>query len=285
MPESVSVITPSYNQAAFIEDTLESVASQSFASLNHIVIDGESDDGTLDILQSYDSVDWISEPDNGQAHAINKGFKRAEGDVVGWLNADDPYVYQDVVRDVVREFERTGADVLYGHAITIDQNNVLRRAHYLPNFDSAKLQRHCYLIQPSVFFRNHVVKEQRLNKDREYSMDYEYWLDLADKYDIRRFDGVVAADRNHPQRKIIANAQESAADTTALRRERGISPGYRFKLRQRLDSIDLRVRRARALPLLRELYTSSESKFAFGLERPLLPSALRTQLVGKKKQL
>lgn len=285
MPPTVSIVTPSYNQASYISNTLESVATQTYSNINHIVIDGESDDSTLDLLRSYDSVDWVSEPDNGQAHAINKGFERAEGDIVGWLNADDPYVYRSVLGDVVREFERTNADVLYGHAITIDQNNVLKRAHFIPKFNSAKLQRHCYLIQPSVFFRKHVVKEQRLNEEREYSMDYEYWLDIANKYDIRRFDGIVAADRNHPQRKIIANAQDSVADTVSLREEREITTNFRFKFLQRLDSLDLRFRRARALPLLRELYTMPESQFSFDLELPPLPTVLRTQLTGKKKEL
>lgn len=282
---SVSVVTPSYNQAAFIRDTIESVRNQTYDDVTHVVMDGESDDGTLEVLREYDDLDWMSEPDRGQAHAINKGFDRADGDVIGWLNADDPYVYRDVVADVVEAFERTGADVLYGHAITIDEDNVLRRVHYLPRFDAGKLRRHCYIIQPSVFFRSHVVEETRLNEDREYSMDYEYWLDLSGEYDVRRFDGVVAADRNHPERKIIADAEASAADTARLRRGRGIDPDYRFRAFQYVDSVDLRLRRLRALPLLRDLYRSSDSRFAFSLETGTAGQTLRTHLVGRKKNL
>lgn len=286
MKPSVSIVTPSYNQAEFIGETIESVRRQTYDDVTHVVVDGESDDGTLEILRRHDShLDWTSEPDEGQADAINMGFDRADGDIVGWLNSDDPYVYRSVVADVVEVFERTDADVVFGHAITIDRDNVLRRVHYIPRFDAAKLRRHCYLIQPSVFFRGHVVDEYRLNSEREYSMDYEFWLDLAGEYTFRRFDGVVAADRNHPNRKIIADAEGSAADTSALRRERNIDTALWFRLMQVLDSGELRLRRLRSLPLLAELLEASPEQFAFDLETMSLLRTLRTQLVGKKKGL
>lgn len=286
MNPSVSVVTPSYNQAQYLRDTIESVQSQTYEDIHHIVVDGGSDDGTIDLLYEFDDVEWVSEPDNGQAHAVNKGFERSGGDIVGWLNADDPYVYRRIVSRVVEQFEQTNADILIGHAITIDQNNTLRRAHYIPEFNQGKLRRHCYLIQPSIFFRKHVIKENQLNEEREYSMDYEYWLSLAGQYDFSWFDGIIAADRNHPQRKIIANAQDSAEDTAALREQRDIPiHSNQYKLMQVADSLDLRIRRARALPLLIKLLREPASRFAFDLKRPPLSTVLRSQLIGNKKKL
>lgn len=282
---SVSVVTPSYNQAKFIRDTIESVRQQTYDDVTHLVIDGESDDGTLDVLREYDDIEWTSEPDRGQTHAINKGFDRAEGDIIGWLNSDDPYVYRTTVNTVVETFERTGADIVYGHAITIGPNNEFLRAHYLPEFDREKLDRHCFLIQPTVFFRRRVIEDHRLNENREYSMDYEFWFDLADHYDWYRLDRVVAADRNHPARKIIQNADESQADTRKLREERGINRNVRFKLLQTLDKLDLRWRRLLGLRCMKTIMASSSDAFAFPLQRRSLGDTIRTQLLGGKKDL
>jgi len=282
---SVSVVTPSYNQSAFIRDTIKSIRRQTYADITHIVVDGDSDDGTIAILEEYDCLQWTSEPDRGQTHAINKGFERADGDVVGWLNSDDLYVYRDTVAHAVEAFETTGADIVFGHAITIGPDNELSRVHYIPEFSRSKLRRHCYIMQPSILFRRRVVEENGLNEDRNYSMDYEFWLDLADQYDWHHLDRVVAADRNHPARKIISDSSASRADTQALRAERGIDRTLSFKLMQLWDSLDLRWRRVRALPLLQSLERAPTDAFAFGLQRPEGAQLLRTQLLGPKKQI
>jgi len=282
---SVSIVTPSYNQAEFIRETIESVRQQTYSDITHIVIDGESDDGTLDILREYDNLQWVSEPDRGQTHAINKGFERSDGDVVGWVNSDDPYVYRDTVSSVVDAFEHTGADIEYGHAITIGPNNEFLRAHYLPEFKKRKLERHCYLIQPSVFFRKYIITENKLNEKREYSMDYEFWLDLADKYEWFRLNSIVAADRNHPARKIIKNADTSLADTIQLRKERGIERDLQFRVQQNLDKANLRWRRLRALSLMLEVMSCNSESFAFPVHRKSPLQTLWTQLFGGKKQL
>ncbi|QLG48921.1 glycosyltransferase family 2 protein [Natrinema halophilum] len=282
---SVSIVTPSYNQAQFIRETLESVRQQTYSNLTHIVVDGKSDDGTVDILSEYDNIEWSSEPDRGQTHAINKGFERADGDIVGWLNSDDLYTYRSTVEEVVDVFDRSNADIVFGHAITIGPDSELLRSHYIPPFDRNKLKRHCYIVQPSVFFRDHVVAENCLNEDREYSMDYEFWLDLADQYEWYRYDAIVAADRNHKGRKIIRDAEASYADTVQLRKERGIGDNRAFAVRQTLDKLDLRWRRVRILPRLLELYREPIERFAFDIIRPPLSSVIRTQLWQRKKQL
>jgi glycosyltransferase involved in cell wall biosynthesis len=282
---SVSVITPSYNQAQYIRDTIVSVKNQQFNNISHIIIDGESDDGTVDILRQHEEIDWISESDRGQTHAINKGFDRADGDIVGWLNSDDLYVYKDTIESIVEIFEETHADIVFGHAITIGPSNELLRSHYIPKLNIRKLKRNCYIIQPSVFFRRNIIKNNKLNENRNYSMDYEYWLDLAEQYDWYRYNNIISADRNHPNRKIIQNSEASYADTQMLRKERGINEDYIFSFKQFLDKIDIRWRRVRMLPQLLKLYRKPEEQLAFDLVRPPLLSLLRTQLFHRKKQL
>ncbi len=161
MPEDpnlphVSIITPSYNQAQFLEETIRSVISQDYAGIEYIIIDGGSTDGSVEIIRQYASrvAHWVSEPDQGQADAINKGFQRATGDIVTWLNADDVYVTRDAIRLVVMAFQaHPHADIVYGDAMTIDEQGYVRRVRLLPDFDPQLLLRTCYLVQPAVFLR------------------------------------------------------------------------------------------------------------------------------------
>lgn len=282
---SVSIITPSYNQAQYIRDTIESVRNQNFDDITHIVLDGGSDDGTVDILRQYDDISWVSEPDRGQTHAINKGFDRIDSDIVGWLNSDDLYVFKNTIENVVNIFEKYPVDIVFGHAITVGPNNILRRVHHVPKFDMSKLRRNCFIIQPSVFFRKNVIKENELNENRNYSMDYELWLDLAEQYEWYRHNEIISADRNHPNRKIIQNSEKSYIDTKMLREERGINEDLIFKFKQYADKIGIRWRRIQAVPQLLKLYREPDERFAFDLVRPSLSLLLRTQFFHRKKQL
>jgi glycosyltransferase involved in cell wall biosynthesis len=111
----VSIVTPSYNQGRFIEATLLSVRNQDYPNIEHLVIDGGSSDNTVEILEKYEKVynlKWISEPDKGQSDAVNKGFERARGLIIGWLNSDDIYIDQQVISYIVsKSKEFSDADV------------------------------------------------------------------------------------------------------------------------------------------------------------------------------
>jgi glycosyltransferase involved in cell wall biosynthesis len=228
-----SVVTPSYNQARFIEETIQSVRRQDYDDVEHVVVDGESDDGTLDVLERYDEdLRWISEPDEGQSDAINKGFDMAEGAYVGWLNSDDLFFDTGVLSRVVEYFERTGADVVYGDIALVDADSRLLKFHCVPEFSSEKLRRYCFIEQPALFFDADVLAERRLDTDLEYVMDYEFWLRLAQEFEFHHVGDVLAADRNHPDRKILGQREAMQAEARELQREYGTSFDPSFRLRR-----------------------------------------------------
>ncbi|MGC9000838.1 glycosyltransferase family 2 protein [Caldisericum sp.] len=131
----ISIVTPSYNQAEFLERTILSVLNQNYPNLEYIIIDGGSTDGSVEIIKKYEKYlsYWVSEKDRGQAHALNKGFEKAAGDLVGWQNSDDiylPYSFFEVV-DAWKKYP--DYDVVYGNVYLIDENdNILRDMRYIP---------------------------------------------------------------------------------------------------------------------------------------------------------
>jgi glycosyltransferase involved in cell wall biosynthesis len=227
IPErSVSIVTPSYNQGQFIRETLDSVRTQTYDQCEHIVVDGGSDNGTREILKECDeSIDWISEPDEGQSDAINKGIDMASGDIIGWLNSDDVYFDTEVLSRVVKYFEQYDADVIYGDIALINADSEVLKFHRVPSFDYQKLLRYCFIEQPAVFFRDEVLAEERLDTDLEYVMDYEFWLRLAEIYEFRHVTDVLAADRNHAERKILDDRTEMQREGREMASEYGAPEG------------------------------------------------------------
>ena len=178
---TVSIVTPSYNQARFIERTLESVIEQDVPGLEHVVFDGASTDGTVDILRRYDHrLFWMSEKDRGQTHAVNKGLHTTKGSIIGWLNSDDIY-YPGAVRKVLRVLdENPDIDVVYGLADHIDVQDRAFEPYPTEPWDFDRLRDTCFLCQPAVFFRRRVIERCGMLDERlTYCMDYEYWLRIA----------------------------------------------------------------------------------------------------------
>jgi glycosyltransferase involved in cell wall biosynthesis len=178
----ISIITPSYNQGIFLGRTLESVARQSYPAHEHLVFDGGSSDETLQVLEAAGaSVRWISQPDDGQADAVNQGLKAASGEVIGWLNSDDIY-YPDTFKTIVAAFASDPSlDVVYGAADHIDLEDVPFENYPTTFWDPELLRHTCYICQPALFFRRRVVERiGLLDPSLRYCMDYNYWLRLAD---------------------------------------------------------------------------------------------------------
>ena len=177
----LSIVTPSFNQAAFIERMLASVASQEGVELEHRVYDGGSTDGTVAILERAGrSIRWVSERDAGQADAVNKGLRDADGEAIGWINSDDVYYPGSLAR--VAEFFRANpeVDVVYGAADHIDANDRVIEPYPVEPWSFARLKERSFICQPAAFFRRRVIERHGvLDSSLRYCMDYEYWLRLG----------------------------------------------------------------------------------------------------------
>lgn len=206
-----SIITPSFNQRAYIEDALLSVKNQAYLQVEHIVIDGASTDGTVEILRQYASqpgwehLRWISEPDQGQSDALNKGFRLASGEIIGWLNSDDCY-RSECFRAVADGFEKNpAAHVLYGDYTWIDAGGAMLKVRREIEFNPFILLYHRVLPvpTPSSFFRRSIFEEGNfIDENYHYSMDYEFFLRLVQKgYRFQHVPQVLADFRWQPESK------------------------------------------------------------------------------------
>lgn len=214
----VSIITPSYNQAVFLEDTLQSVFHQDYPEIEYLVVDGASTDGSLEIIRRYaDKLTWwVSEPDSGQAEAINKGLQRARGEIVAWLNSDDLYL-PGAVRHAVQMLQFDPELVMaYGDAITINQAGEPINSLRFGDWGLKELLGFRIICQPAVFMRRSaLLSAGLLDPGYHYLLDHHLWLRLASLGPIQHAPHFWAAARHHSQAKNVAQA--SAFGQEALR--------------------------------------------------------------------
>ena len=207
----VSIVTPSYNQAPFLEQTIQSVLEQDYPRIEYIVVDGGSTDNSVEVIQKYADrlAYWISEKDSGQAEAINKGFARANGEIVAWLNSDDYYLMHTISL-VVRCFEQNPDVVMiYGDMFAVDGNDQTINVLQYKQLSLEDLL--CFQIigQPSVFFRRSALeKVGRLDPTFHFMLDHHLWIRLAQLGRILHIPQVWSAARYHPQAKNRARAAE-----------------------------------------------------------------------------
>jgi glycosyltransferase involved in cell wall biosynthesis len=222
-----SVVTPSYNQAPFIERTLQSVLDQDVDNLEYVVCDGGSTDGTVEILQRYgDRVRWVSERDDGQAAAVNKALAMTSGDIIGWLNSDDIY-YPGALQYVLEFFDaHPDVDVLYGDANHIDDQDRILEPYYTEDWDYQRFKEVCYVCQPAVFFRRRVVDRfGALDASLRYCMDYEYWLRVGGRTPFVRVPRLLAGSRLYDTNKTLGSRIAVHAEINdMLRRQIGEVP-------------------------------------------------------------
>jgi glycosyltransferase involved in cell wall biosynthesis len=192
-----------------LEETIRSVLSQDYPHVEHIIVDGGSTDGTLEVLKAFgDKIIWISEPDRGQADAVNKGFRLAKGDILGWLNSDDTY-NPGAVATAVEYFNRHPEVVMvYGDAYYIDREGKIIGRYSTEPFRFERLAESCFICQPSVFIRADVVKRiGELDVNLQLCMDYDYWIRIGKHYPaamIRYLQGKYFANsRMHGETKTV----------------------------------------------------------------------------------
>jgi glycosyltransferase involved in cell wall biosynthesis len=213
----VSVVTPSFNQAVFLERTILSVLEQEYPNLEYIIIDGGSTDGSVEIIQKYADrlAYWISEPDRGQTDAINKGFSHATGDILAWLNSDDTYL-PGALAGAASFLQQNGkVGLVYGDMNFIDEHDQVIGKFNAALTDLKRLRRgYIHVPQPAAFIRADLWRQVGpLDPTFFFAMDYDLWVRLAQKSDFAYLKGetwanfrlhsggktVVSDDRNWPE--------------------------------------------------------------------------------------
>jgi glycosyltransferase involved in cell wall biosynthesis len=179
----ISIVTPSFNQAAFIEETIRSVLLQGYSDLEYLVIDGGSRDGSVDIIRKYEKwiTHWVSESDHGQADAIQKGLNRVSGRISAYLNSDDIYMQGAIQRVAVRFARRPELDVVYGNLYRIDEcGNVLEEHRNTPFMRWGYLYGGFFLHQPCTFWKTDVVRAVGgFNPEFRFDMDNDLFVRIA----------------------------------------------------------------------------------------------------------
>jgi glycosyltransferase involved in cell wall biosynthesis len=207
----ISIITPSYNQGEYIEETIQSVISQEYPNYEYIVIDGGSKDNTVEILtQYYDKIDfWISEADKGQSEAINKGLQKAKGEILAYLNSDDVYTKYTLEKVADYFIKNPDVDMIYGDIELIDQNSKVLNIKREIRFD----KRMAHFIgfglivpQPAAFWRKSISDKIGLfDENNHFTMDQNYWYKISKFFTIKHIPIVLSKFRIHQTSKTNLN--------------------------------------------------------------------------------
>lgn len=213
----VSIVTPSYNTAAFIEETILSVKNQTYPNIEHIIMDGGSTDGTVDVIKKYDgtyNMTWISESDNGQSDAINRGWRQARGEIIAYINADDSYELTAVATAVEYLNSHPEIGMVYGECHVIDETSKITDRCQAKVFNLKEmLCRGNMVPQPATFLRRAVLDEIGfLDTGLHYCMDYDLWLRIAMKSEIAYVPRYLANFRRCSGTKSVGEGYKFAFD-------------------------------------------------------------------------
>jgi glycosyltransferase involved in cell wall biosynthesis len=208
---TVSVITPSYNQSRYLEQTLRSVLMQDYPNLEYFVIDGGSTDSSVEIIRQYERqlTGWVSEKDQGQAEAINKGFRRAGGEIIAWLNSDDLY-QPGAIQKAVETFQKyPAAGLVYGNVLSIDENSKSFNLQTFKPITLVDLMSFNIISQPAVFMRRAVLEQAGwLDLSFHLLLDHQLWLRMAQLAPLIYIPETLAAARYHAEAKNLARTAE-----------------------------------------------------------------------------
>jgi glycosyltransferase involved in cell wall biosynthesis len=243
----VSIVTPSFNQSSYLEQTIRSVLEQDFADIEYLVIDGGSIDGSVDTIKKYASrlTYWMSEKDSGQADAINKGMARAKGEIVAWLNSDDYYLPGTVATAVKAFDENPDIALAYAYMLAVDELgqtfNTLRY-HQLTLEDLLSFQ---IIGQPAVFMRRAAFeKAGGLDLSYHFLLDHRLWIRIAAQGRILHIPQIWAAARYHPAAKNRAQAaafgREAFRILESVKRDNDLAPAF-AKIKHRATASAHRV--------------------------------------------
>jgi glycosyltransferase involved in cell wall biosynthesis len=271
----ISVVTPSYNQGEFLEDTILSVLGQEYPSLEYIIMDGGSTDNSPAIIQKYEDrlAYWQSGKDSGQADAINQGFAMATGDIMAWLNSDDMYLpgTLDFIGRYFRDNKISGAAIVFGNCVHVDQDELRTRGSNVRLMHTTRnLELLDYIIQPSSFWTVGTQKKVGpLNNTYTYGFDWEWFVRAkrAGVY-LHPVDRFLSVYRIHSAHKTGSGGDGRLQEIAEL--------FTRFHSRQIAD-VFLQWKLNRNVALMRRLL------YGLGLERILDPSRLLYNLFFRSK--
>jgi glycosyltransferase involved in cell wall biosynthesis len=217
----VSIVTPSYNQAQFIEETIRSVLLQGYPDLEYIIMDGSSTDGSVELIRKYEPwlAYWVSEPDRGQGHAINKGFSHSTGKIFAWLNSDDIYETEALGAGINWLTAHPEPAMVYGDCFILDKDGQkLKLVPWIEDFDLQRLiHYHDFIPQPASFVRAEAFQAVGgIDEDLYNCLDYDLWIKIGQRFPIERMPGVLAAMRIYPNIKTIRAVGRLWQENSAL---------------------------------------------------------------------
>jgi glycosyltransferase involved in cell wall biosynthesis len=211
----VSIVTPSFNKGPYIEETLLSVRNQTYPRIEYIVIDGGSTDETLSILEKYSGdITWISEPDKGQSDAINKGWKRARGEIIAYLNADDTYPPDAVATAVMYLEEHPDTGMVYGDGILTDETGKFIQTYHAGEFSLRDLV-YCRdnILQPALFLRRSVYDRiGGIDENLHLAMDLDYWIRAGLLFKVAYIPAPLATAKIYGDAKSVALMHKYVSD-------------------------------------------------------------------------
>jgi glycosyltransferase involved in cell wall biosynthesis len=215
---TVSIITPSFNQVDYIEDTINSVKFQDYQNIEHIIMDGGSDDGTVNILKRHQdeyNMKWVSRPDEGQADAINRGFEEANGDILGWLNSDDVYLSSSAISKSVETLnEYPSADLVNGRGIRLEEDGkwdhpIKRRDHKLSH---SNLKQVASVLQPATLWYDYVWESVGINDALKYTFDWDFFIRATRQYNLVPISDFLIGYRWQGDNKTTSGGMERAEE-------------------------------------------------------------------------
>lgn len=238
----ISVVTPSYNQGQFIEETIRSILLQGYPDLEYIIIDGGSTDNTLEIIQKYEPylTDWISECDRGQSDALNKGFRKATGDLIGWQNSDDYYQPDALINAAQAAQANPEITVFYGPTQQVDYQGQVIRDYPVTEFALSNLLPYLNMCNQAMFWRQQIFQDNHfIDESYQHGMDQEFLVRLAIAgYSFQLVPNICGYYRVHAQAKGATTVDTCAADCLRIYQSVYQNPQLDLSVReQALNSI------------------------------------------------
>lgn len=220
----VSIVTPSYNQGQFLDETIRSVLLQGYPNLEYIIIDGGSTDDSIEIIREYEPwlTYWVSEQDRGQAHAINKGIGLSTGEVFGWLNSDDVYISPRSIAIAVRALKSyPSAHAVTGSGVYIDEESRWLQPIVLDRRKVSRfwLKRHDMILQPATLFAMHAIRRLRCDESLHYAFDWDLLIRLSGRYTIVPIGDLLAGYRTYPSSKTQSGGRERTEELRLMARK------------------------------------------------------------------